>query len=70
MSNEILGQDCCGDRYACNTTKACECGCKLTYCSSCYKEHAVEFFERVVKAKNSSKRSEKEKCLNFLGTFK
>lgn len=39
MSNTKLGHDCCGDRYECNTTKECKCGCGLFYCQSCYTEH-------------------------------
>lgn len=49
MSNTELGKDCCGDRYECNTSTRCECGCGLCYCRSCYMAHAVQFMERTIK---------------------
>jgi hypothetical protein len=37
-----MGADCCGDRYECNTTVECRCGCALFYCKSCFEQHCVE----------------------------
>jgi hypothetical protein len=42
MTSKKLGQDCCGDRYECNTTVKCKCGCGLCYCQSCYESHCVD----------------------------
>jgi hypothetical protein len=45
MSSSKMGADCCGDRYACNSTKKCPCGCGLFYCQSCYGQHCIEIVE-------------------------
>lgn len=49
MSNKKLNQDCCGDRYTCNTSKKCKCGCNLYYCESCYKDHMTKVAEKLIK---------------------
>lgn len=51
MSNTSLGKDCCGDRYTCNTSKKCKCGCGLYYCQSCYETHMVKVGERLLREK-------------------
>ena len=48
MSNKILGQDCCGDRYTCNTSVRCKCGCKRCYCPSCYESHCVKLVGKLL----------------------
>jgi hypothetical protein len=54
MSNKVLGQDCCGDRYECNTTKRCECGCERCYCQEWYKAHCVDLVEACRKTKKAA----------------
>ncbi len=51
MSGKTIGEDCCGDRYACDTTIKCECGCGLCYCRSCYERHIVQHVEAGLKAR-------------------
>lgn len=34
-----VGYDCCGDRYACDATVACKCGCEQSYCDTHFAEH-------------------------------
>jgi hypothetical protein len=49
MSNTRLGVDCCGDRYACDTTKKCLCGCRLYYCRHCYDSHQIRLGQLLLK---------------------
>ena len=49
MSNTKFDVDCCGDRYECNTSYKCNCGCKLFYCTSCYKSHMVAIAKILMK---------------------
>jgi hypothetical protein len=53
MSNTVLGQDCCGDRYEILTSVKCKCGCKLCYCRSCYESHCVKIAEHYMKNKEA-----------------
>jgi hypothetical protein len=54
MSGAKLGEDCCGDRYPCNTTHKCKC-CGVCFCASCYAAHCVrEHEKRVGYAERSS----------------
>ncbi len=59
MSSKIMGYDCCGDRYACNTTERCPCGCELCYCIDCYGRHCIEIVEKIFK-------NDKEKAQDLL----
>ncbi len=58
MSNPELGADCCGDRYDCNTTMKCPCGCGLCYCDSCYNYHCRDLVLVLLR-----EREEKEKTI-------
>jgi hypothetical protein len=49
MSNTKLGEDCCGDRYECNTVKRCKCGCGLSYCRICYADHMAAVGEKLLR---------------------
>ena len=42
MAGSKIGTDCCGDRYACDCTRKCDCGCKLAYCQSCFEQHRTQ----------------------------
>lgn len=55
MANSKLGFDCCGDRYVCDTTKRCKCGCELTYCSGCYTRHMAKIGELLTAGKSIDK---------------
>jgi hypothetical protein len=46
VSARKVGSDCCGDRYECDATVRCPCGCGWCYCSSCFEAHAA----RIVRA--------------------
>ena len=48
MSGKTIGVDCCGDRYSCNTTAECKCGCGTCYCRSCYESHCVRLVESAI----------------------
>ncbi len=48
MANHRLGGDCCSDRVEVLTDRICYCGCALTYCRSCYADHAVEVMQKLL----------------------
>lgn len=50
MSNTKMGADCCGDRYNCNTTIKCACGCDVFFCRSCYASHMIEIANQALKS--------------------
>jgi hypothetical protein len=49
MANHRLGGDCCSDLEEVLTDRICYCGCALTYCRSCYSDHAVEVMEKLLR---------------------
>lgn len=45
QGREKMDVDCCGDRFQCDTTLRCKCGCGRCYCRSCFERHCVTVVE-------------------------